>query len=270
MNALSSWEKQTTALQNAVAAHSAPEAALAEYLRAMDAARSETMAAQPDDSLRQEAGILFEQAKQAAQILTAVVPPDDFSRPARKKTTVLSVAGMAAAFLACAASLLQGQWLAAGLSLAAALSMLLPVLKDGAQTAAKQPSRAVIDANRLAAAGGAMARRIDGYLGDFAALNRQIAGNAGACDLAALALCQELWESRGEGPDADNLIADKTIEYLLEKNGCEMRLYDGAHSRDFSTLPSRSENRTIRPAIVERGTGALVLRGLAAVREENA
>lgn len=269
MNALSSWEKQTTALQNAVAAHSAPEAALAEYLRAMDAARSETMAAQPDDSLRQEAGILFEQAKQAAQILTAVVPPDDFPRPARKKTTVLSVAGMAAAFLACAASLLQGQWLAAGLSLAAALSMLLPVLKDGAQTAAK-PSRAVIDANRLAAAGGAMARRIDGYLGDFAALNRQIAGNAGACDPAALALCQELWESRGEGPDADNLIADKAIEYLLEKNGCEMRLYDGAHSRDFSTLPSRSENRTIRPAIVERGTGALVLRGLAAVREENA
>ena len=49
-----------------------------------------------------------------------------------------------------------------------------------------------------------------------------------------------------------------------------MHLYDGAHAREFPTLPSRSENRTIRPAIVERGTGALVLRGLAAVREEDA
>ena len=48
MNAISSWEKQAAALQNAVATHSAPEAALPEYLRAMDKARSETMAAQPD------------------------------------------------------------------------------------------------------------------------------------------------------------------------------------------------------------------------------
>ena len=114
------------------------------------------------------------------------------------------------------------------------------------------------------------------FLGDFlkAALavmiGKWIAGQAGGCDRNALALCQELWESRGEGPDADNLIADKSIEYLLTRNGCEMHLYDGAHAREFSTLPSRSENRTIRPAIVERGTGTLVLRGLAAVREEDA
>lgn len=147
--------------------------------------------------------------------------------------------------------------------------MLLPML-NGRPEQAQETVRAEVRADRLAAAGGAMARSIDGYLGDFAALNRQIAGNAGAGDPAALALCQELWESRGEGPDADNLIADKTIEYLLGRNGCEMRLYDGAHAREFSTLPSRSENRTIRPAIVERGTGTLVLRGLAAVREEDA
>ena len=265
MNAISSWEKQAAALQNAVAAHSAPEAALPEYLRAMDKARSETMAAQPDEYLRQEAGILFEQAKQAGRLLTAVSAPENPPRPARKENGALAIAGLAAAFLACAASLLRGEWLAAGLSLLAVLPML-----NGRPEQAQETVRAEVRADRLAAAGGAMARSIDGYLGDFAALNRQIAGNAGAGDPAALALCQELWESRGEGPDADNLIADKTIEYLLGRNGCEMRLYDGAHAREFSTLPSRSENRTIRPAIVERGTGTLVLRGLAAVREEDA
>ena len=269
MNAISSWEKQAAALQNAVAAHSAQEAALPEYLRAMDKARSETMAAQPDEYLRQEAGILFEQAKQAGRLLTAVSAPENPPRPARKENGALAIAGLAAAFLACAASLLRGEWLAAGLSLLAALSMLLPML-NGRPEQAQETVRAEVRADRLAAAGGAMARSIDGYLGDFAALNRQIAGNAGAGDPAALALCQELWESRGEGPDADNLIADKTIEYLLGRNGCEMRLYDDAHARAFSTLPSRSENRTIRPAIVERGTGTLVLRGLAAVREEDA
>ena len=60
MNATSSWEKQARALEDAVTVRPAPEAALPEYLRALDTVRRETMAAQPDDYLRQEAGILFE------------------------------------------------------------------------------------------------------------------------------------------------------------------------------------------------------------------
>ena len=83
MNATSSWEKQARALEDAVAARPAPEAALPEYLRALDTVRRETMAAQPDDYLRQEAGILFEQAKQAGQLMTAVAAPKEEARPAR-------------------------------------------------------------------------------------------------------------------------------------------------------------------------------------------
>ena len=82
MNATSSWEKQARALEDAVAARPAPEAALPEYLRALDTVRRETMAAQPDDYLRQEAGILFEQAKQAGQLMTAVAAPKEEARPA--------------------------------------------------------------------------------------------------------------------------------------------------------------------------------------------
>ena len=52
MNAASSWKKQAQALESAVSARPAPEAALPEYLRALDAVRGETMAAQPDDFLR--------------------------------------------------------------------------------------------------------------------------------------------------------------------------------------------------------------------------
>ena len=73
-----------------------------------------------------------------------------------------------------------------------------------------------------------------------------------------------------DGPDAANLIVDESIEYLLTRNGCEMRLYDAAHAHAFLTLPSRNESRTIRPAIYERGTQTVLLRGLAAVREEGA
>lgn len=270
MNATSSWEKQARALEDAVAARPAPEAALPEYLRALDTVRRETMAAQPDDYLRQEAGILFEQAKQAGQLMTAVAAPKEEARPARKEKQLLSLVGMVAGFLACAAALLQGEWLIAALALVAALALFLPVFSQRREEQKRAQARAEVRPERLVAEGTQMMRRIDGYMADFGALNRQIAGQAGGCDRNALALCQELWESRGEGPDADNLIADKSIEYLLTRNGCEMHLYDGAHAREFSTLPSRSENRTIRPAIVERGTGTLVLRGLAAVREEDA
>ena len=107
MNATSSWEKQARALEDAVTARPAPEAALPEYLRALDTVRRETMAAQPDDYLRQEAGILFEQAKQAGQLMTAVAAPKEEARPARKEKQLLSLVGMVAGFLACAAALLQ-------------------------------------------------------------------------------------------------------------------------------------------------------------------
>ena len=104
MNATSSWEKQARALEDAVAARPAPEAALPEYLRVLDTVRRETMAAQPDDYLRQEAGILFEQARQAGQLMTAVAAPKEEARPARKEKQLLSLVGMVAGFLACAAA----------------------------------------------------------------------------------------------------------------------------------------------------------------------
>lgn len=267
MNALTSWNRRAQALKEAVAARPSPEAAQAEFLHTLDAVRAETMAAQPDEFLRQEAGLLFDQARQAALFLQAV----DFSLPTggAPKGTALSVAGVAAGFLACASALLEGAFFAAAFALLASLALLLPLLRGRA--AGREAPRAAVRPERLVRMGELLAQRIDGYLDDLRALNGQIAGQANArTDPKALSLCQDLWENRADGPNAANLIVDESIEYLLTRNGCEMRLYDAAHAHAFLTLPSRNESRTIRPAIYERGTQTVLLRGLAAVREEGA
>lgn len=269
MNAVTSWNHHADDLRNALAARPAPETALPEYLRALDKVCAETMAAQPDEYLRQEAGILFAQARQAGQMLASVGAEPPVKPLGQPGGALLPLAGAACGFLACAASLLEGQYLAAALSLAAALCPLAPLWRQ--RNAKAETAAARVRPDRLVALGGVLMRHIDGYLGDLDALNRQIAGqSASGFDRRALTLCQDLWENRGEGPDGENLIFDKTIEYLLEKNGCGMLLYDGALAGAFSTLPSRGENRTLRPAIVEKGTGKVLLRGLAAVRGEGA
>lgn len=176
---------------------------------------------------------------------------------------------MAAGFLACASALLEGAFFAAAFALLASLALLLPLLRGRA--AGREAPRAAVRPERLVRMGELLAQRIDGYLDDLRALNGQIAGQANArTDPKALSLCQDLWENRADGPNAANLIVDESIEYLLTRNGCEMRLYDAAHAHAFLTLPSRNESRTIRPAIYERGTQTVLLRGLAAVREEGA
>lgn len=93
-------------------------------------------------------------------------------------------------------------------------------------------------------------RAIDRSLNDLAYLNEQLRGGLQTADAATLAraadLMEALYECDGEVPEA----AGEAARKMLAVMGLTALDYTEENRRLFNALPSKSETRTLSPAIV--------------------
>ena len=113
-------------------------------------------------------------------------------------------------------------------------------------------------------------RAIDRSLNDLAYLNEQLRGGLQTADAATLAraadLMEALYECDGEVPEA----AGEAARKMLAVMGLTALDYTEENRRLFNALPSKSETRTLSPAIVSLEDRRLLRRGTAAVRTDAA
>ena len=111
-------------------------------------------------------------------------------------------------------------------------------------------------------------RAIDRSLNDLAYLNEQLRGGLQTADAATLAraadLMEALYECDGEVREAAGEAARRMLAGLGALD------YTEENRRLFNALPSKSETRTLSPAIVSLEDRRLLRRGTAAVRTDAA
>ena len=113
-------------------------------------------------------------------------------------------------------------------------------------------------------------RAIDRSLNDLAYLNDQLRGGPQAADAATLARAADLMEALYEYDGEARETAGEAARKLLAGLGLTALDYTEENRRLFNALPSKSETRTLSPAIVSLEDRRLLRRGTAAVRTDAA
>ena len=280
MGAYQCWLAQRERLREAMS--STGDAAGAAYLTRHTLAQVEqnTMAEQPDDLLRQQAGILFSCVKTSLNLLDISVTTKVWiaqevaQNSGRRAWAWLATVSLLALAVCGAWAWLSSQWtLFAGLIAAASLGVAgfltygralrkRAVIDDDRVKVTARP-----DVDKLFRAIDVQMQAIDRYINDFAYLNEQSALSGGAPDdrhIAALAdLMQAVYEVEGDEGEA----AQTAAQRLLTGMGVRAVSFTPQEQRLFTVLPSVNDTRTLTPALLCEKDGALLRRGTAAVRE---
>ncbi|MDD3412240.1 MAG: hypothetical protein PHY12_15660, partial [Eubacteriales bacterium] len=237
------------------------------------------MAAQTDDLLRQQMGILFSCCKTAVGLLDVTVATKIWvaqNEPKKHRK------GPAAALFAVAAGLqifagliayTKGLWLV-WVSMAAALALTAGGFFAIRPRKSKEPQEEQIrvtarpDAEKLFQAIDAQMQAIDRYVNDFAYLNEQRREGQNAPDAKNLALISDMLEALSECDEDAARPAMEALERMLDGMGLRAEPYSPEQARYFTVLPSKTETRTLVPALLSAADGRLLRRGAAAVRRE--
>ena len=236
-----------------------------------------TMAEQPDDLLRQQTGILFSCFKTSIGLLDVTVATKVWvaqsQKTAPKRAGSASLLAIAALLLVAAGLLAytKGLWLV-WLPIAAALALGvvgLIVSRRGQRKEAPAEDTVRVtarpDAKKLFAAVDAQMEAIDRCINDFAYLNEQLLLKKGTPDAQNLTLISDMLEALYEADDETREAATLAADRVLEGMGMRAVGYAPENDAMFTVLPSKTETRTIVPAIVALDDNRLLRRGTAAV-----
>lgn len=228
-----------------------------------------------DDVLRQQAGLLFSCLKNALGLLeihTAAqvwVPQKAPAKPERSERLPV---------LLCLAFLIppliflyaKTEWLWFALGLSGAICGLWALVRRPKESFGLPQDEArvtlTLDAERLLSLLDEQMRAIDRQIRDFAYLNDQLRGNAECADTASLARAADLMEALYECDPGERAPAEEAARNLLAGLGLRALDYSEENCRLFNALPSKTETRTLSPAIVSTQDHRLLKRGTAAVR----
>lgn len=279
MSVYDCWTEQREALRRALAAET-PGVSDTVYAvrRALAQTEQNALSQQTDDVLRQQTGVLFGMVKSGVSFLETPLSstvweakPQRTERPSRGRSYWQGASAALIAFcgLCCYFRGIVPGWIAA---LAALLCGGVGWLR-WRKAAADQDSQAEIrvalrpDVDRLLAILDGQIRAVDRCVADFDYLNDSLRGgeeNGAAVAERVADLLDAIWELEGE--EKENL--SSAAGRLLSGMDLQALEYNEDNRRFFTTLPSKSETRTLSPAILSAGDFRLLHRGAAAVRTE--
>ena len=206
-----------------------------------------------------------------ANIATQVwVPQKAAATPSRARLAPLAAAA-AIQLALCCYGYFKGDaiiWLAALAALIVCAAALIAWRKKARACVQQDEARVTLkpDLDRLFTLLDGQVRSVDRSLNDFAYLNEQLRGGADLADTAALTRAAGLMEALY---DFDSVAATPALDAarnLLSSLGLCVLDYSSENQRLFNALPSKSETRTLSPAILSAQDHRLLRRGTAAVR----
>ncbi len=122
------------------------------------------------------------------------------------------------------------------------------------------------DEDKLFRAIDAQMQAIDRYMNDFAYLNEQAEDKQSAPDGKTLALVADMLEALYECDGESIQSAEEATRRMLAGLGLDAIHYGPDTQHLFTILPSKTETRTMVPAIVTEADARLLKRGTAAVK----
>ena len=228
-----------------------------------------TMAEKPDALLRQQTGILFSCAKASLGFLDVSAEPKIWELKTRKKKRILgwliAVALQAAIVFY---GYVKGENLLLALSLAALLTAVFSVVqrqRESQETEGDCKVTLETDVEKLFQVIDAQMQSIDRNVNDFAYLNETAVKKPGLQNQQMVTMLGELLEALCECDLEESAGMQETVEHMLSEQGLLAVTYTPETRGWFSVLPSKSETRTMVPALVTREEKQLVKRGVAAV-----
>ncbi len=278
MGAYDCWQEQKGRLRLELRDCADARAAAYRVRHAVAQVEQNTMAAQTDDLLRQQTGVLFSCLKTAVGLLdvtvaTKVWVAQSIAEKPKKSAFWLPLALSAALMLF--SGLLaygRGEWLT-WVPLAAALILLIV---GALGLRARKPERpaeddlrvtAQPDTDKLFGALDAQMQAIDRHINDFAYLNEQSRSRDDTPDQRNLDRVADMLEALYECEGEARAQATEAADRLLRGMGMEAIEYAPADARLFTVLPSKSVTRTLVPALVSSDDRRLLRRGTAAVSQ---
>lgn len=279
MTVFEHWETQKDALRADLAGQTELPGVVRAVRHALLQTEQNALAGLEDDALRQQAGVLFSCLKSSAGLLEAPVAGTVWlpqSMKAEKKPRGALTLWLVAAILQVLSGLYaygKGLWLGWTLALAVLIAGTAALLA-GRRTSASAPSqdeaRVTLrpDVDRLFSLLDGQLRAMDRYLNDFSYLNEQLRGGGQCADTMTLSRVANLLEALYECEDEARGPAEEAAKQMLESMGLKALDYSEDSRRLFTALPSKTETRTLSPAIVSIEDFRLLRRGTAAVRTE--
>ena len=278
-NVFDHWQAQKPALRTALEEQTDLAGAAHQVRHALLQTEQNALAEMTDDVLRQQAGVLMSLLKTSVGLVDCQASAQVWTprRQADKPATRAGIALWSAALLI--QLVLGGYCYLKGLTLGwlFALAALLvgawalvrerrrpPVPEDEVRVVLKP------DVERLLTLMDRQMRAIDRSLNDLAYLNEQLRGGPQTADASTLARAADLMEALYECDGEVREAAGEAARRMLAGMGLGALDYTEENRRLFNALPSKSETRTLSPAIVSLEDRRLLRRGTAAVRTDAA
>lgn len=274
-NVFDHWQAQKPALRAALEEQTDPAGAADRVRHALLQTEQNALAEMTDEVLRQQAGVLMSQLKTSVDLVDCQTsaqvwtPRRQADKPAARGGIALWGAALLVQLALGGYCYLKGLALGWLLALAALLAGAWALVRERRRpTAPEDEVRVVLkpDVERLLTLMDRQMRAIDRSLNDLAYLNEQLRGGLQTADAATLAraadLMEALYECDGEVREA--------ARRMLAGMGLTALDYTEENRRLFNALPSKSETRTLSPAIVSLEDRRLLRRGTAAVRTDAA
>ncbi|MBE5802509.1 MAG: hypothetical protein E7319_09520 [Clostridiales bacterium] len=283
MTAFEHWQNERDALHSVISAQQDINGVVYEIRHAILQTEQNTLAAQSDDVLRQQTGVLFSMLKNSVSLLSAPISSTTWVAASKRKEKRHSGALplMIAAFFAMVSAGLwgyaRGDLLGWMLPLAALVLACIAMVIDAGERKKKTQQNSenvrvtfTPDPDKLLAVIDGQMRSLDRCINDFSYLNdtlRNPGGSVGKQNLNAVSELLEVIYSYDEDLRSQ---ADDAVTHLLSGYGLVALEYTRERSKLFNALPSKNMTRTICPAIVSAEDHRLLRRGTAVVQTDAA
>lgn len=277
MSVFDHWQMQKEPLRRAIEEQHELADVVYQIRHALLQTEQNALAELSDDVLRQQAGVLMSCVKTSVGLLDARVSSQVWV-PQRAKAQAKPKGRLALWTIAALLEILLGGYcyfkgLVIGWIVALAVLVVgicaLAAGRKGAKSADTQDEVRVTlkpDIDRLFSLLDGQIRAVDRSLNDLAYLNDQLRGGAECTDAATLSRVANLLEALYECDESVREPACEAADRMLESMGLCALPYSEENRRLFSALPSKTETRTLSPAILSTQDNRLLRRGTAAVR----
>ncbi|MBE5779340.1 MAG: hypothetical protein E7331_08430 [Clostridiales bacterium] len=277
MTAFEYWQEQRDVLSASLHKDSSMADVVYSIRHALLQTEQNLLAAQSDEVLRQQLGVLFSLAKSSAAYLQAPMTTSTWVAQSRKHKVsggkklifrLLPVGLILLCGLFCYFEKLTLGWILSLLALVAyGLSFLPGSKKAGKASPHEDALRVTIqpDIDRLLEVIDGQMRTIDRCINDFTYLNDSMRGQDQAGSAAMAGKMATLMEAVYDVESEERQPLEDAVQGLLSDMGLSAIPYSAQNAQLFTALPSKNETRTLCPAIVTADDFKLLRRGTAAV-----
>lgn len=275
MTAFECWQEQRDELKLSLHKQNSMADVVFSIRHALMQTEQNLLAAQTDDVLRQQLGVLFSFAKSAVLYLETPMATSAWVAQSRKKQPanggklllrLMPIGLILLCGLFCYFEKLTFGWILSLVALGFYALSFLPEKKpapsqDDALRITLQP-----DVERLLSVIDGQMRTIDRCINDFAYLNDSLRGDDHSANAATAGKIGELLEAVYDVEPESREPLEDALQSLLSDMGLTAVPYSEQTARLFTALPTKNETRTIAPAIVTSDDFGLLRRGTAAVK----